>query len=126
MRVIGVLGNMGTYQRTPGRTGNKGTISLLSGNRKHCKRLRKIKFLLRKATLHVDFCKICQLVQQNPSVLSIYDISSMSQTTACLLSRFNELKVEKLCFYKSVSQFLYGTIFQGTFQNFAREHEIER
>ena len=37
--------------------GNKGTISLVSGNREHCKILKKIKFLHRKARLNVDFCK---------------------------------------------------------------------
>ena len=38
--------------------GNQGTISLLLGNREHCKRLRKINFLNRNASLNVDFCKI--------------------------------------------------------------------
>ena len=72
------------------KTGNKqksvkGTreqLVLLSGNREQCKRLRKINFLQRKSRLNVDFCKICKLEQQNPSAICIYDISSMSQTTA--------------------------------------------
>ena len=75
--------------------GNKGIITLLPGNREHYKRLRKVKFLHRKARLNVDFCKICSLVQQNPSALCIYDISSMSQTTAYLRSRCNKLKIDK-------------------------------
>ena len=63
---VGVLGNGGTCQRTIGGQGtnkickgNKGTISLPSGNREHCKRLRKIKFLHRKVGLNVSFCTIC-------------------------------------------------------------------
>ena len=48
----------GDREQTKICRGNKGTNSLLSGNREHCKRLRKIKLLHRKARLNVDFCKI--------------------------------------------------------------------
>ena len=37
--------------------GNKGTVSLLSGNWEHYKRLIKIKFLHRKARLNLIFAK---------------------------------------------------------------------
>ena len=46
----------------------------------------------------------------------------MFQTTACLLSRSNELKMEKRCFTKKVSQFLYAIIFPRNISKFAREH----
>ena len=46
----------GNREQTDICRGNKGTISLLSGNREHCKRLRKIKFLHRKPGLSFDFC----------------------------------------------------------------------
>ena len=78
-------GNRGNQKSVEG---TRETISLLSGNREHCKRLRKITFLHRKAKINL-FSKICYLVQQNPSALCIYDISSTSQTTAYPLSGSN-------------------------------------
>ena len=49
----------GNRKQTKVCRGNNGTIILLSENWEHYKRLRKIKFLHRKARLNVDFCKIC-------------------------------------------------------------------
>ena len=37
------------WEQFEGTREGKGTISFLSGNREHCKRLRKIKFLHRKS-----------------------------------------------------------------------------
>ena len=63
-------------------------MCLLSGNQEHCKRLKKMKFLRKKARLNAGFCKKLLTGTTNPSsALCIYDISSMTKATACPLSR---------------------------------------